>query len=201
MSKIFSDNEDVGIAAGPTLQIVERTITLDGPSALVIAQPNSEIFVDYMMYNRYDHDLRRYMMGVAASTGFQGKTVAFVQLASPTLLWVCEWTALKVGGQPEIPSPSVDSEWVFLQAFPELPMENVAPVDGKTPVYRISGVYVYGHTNPSVDTFGNVVFPHPPWLKTDGFARTLQPGKLTTGLSTPTSTSNSSTGSKMVPLS
>ncbi len=185
-------NELVGTADGPQLTIIEADVTIDDSNALFIDQTNNEIWLDYMSYNRYEKDYRRYMMGVASPNGFAGSSVAFVQLAAPTLLWICEWTALKAGAQPEIPTNASPTGWVLLQEFPELPMCKVGP-DGVTPIYRVSGVYVYGSTNPSVTTVADLSFPKPAWLK-DGLDRTMPSSKLTAGLSTP---STGGTGSSI----
>lgn len=168
--------------------------------ALYIEQQNSEIWTDYMSFNRYETDEHRYMMGVASPNGFQGKSVAFVQLASKTLLWICDWTACKMNSQPEIPDPAPpNSDWILLAEYPELARVGVGP-DGRTPIYRMSGVYVYGHVGPSDVTVDDVSFPRPPWLE-NSLDCNMPTEKLTAGLSVPTSTSSSPTGSKMVPLS
>lgn len=164
--------------------VLEDDLSFNGEPSSFIDQSNSEIFTDYLQFNRYEKDSRRYMMGVASPSGFQGKTVAFVQLASPTLLWVCDWTTAKSGAQPEIPDPNPpDSNWVLLHEYPETANLVIYP-DGRTPLYRVSGIYVYGHMAPDANTFKNVVFPRPPWLK-DTFDRTIPLAKLTAGLSAP----------------
>lgn|SRR3990167_2400886 len=184
MSDIGKDNSFVGIASGPTIQIVERDINMDDDNnSFFVAQPGKEIWLDYMSYNRYEKDMRRYMMGVASPNGFNGSTVAFVQLASPTLLWICEWTALKSDVQPEIPTSTAPDGWILLDEYHELPMCKVV-ADGNSPIYRVSGTYVYGKTSPDSVMVNDVSFPKPPWLK-DGLSRNMPSSKLTTGLSTP----------------
>lgn len=192
-------NELIDTASGPQLTIVETDVSFDDTDALFLVPDNNEIWLDYMSYNRYEKDYHRYMMGVASPNGFQGSSVAFVQLAAPTLLWICEWTALKSGSQPEIPTNTPPPGWVLLDEFPELPMCKVGP-DGVTPIYRVSGIYVYGSTNPNAVTVADLSFPKPAWLK-DGLDRTMPSSKLTAGLSTPSagSSSNSIGAANTVP--
>ena len=141
------------------------------------------IFTDYMIINRYESDRHIYMMGISSPDGFQGNSVAFVKLTAPTLLWVCDWTASKVGGKPNIPSPNLtDQNWVLLDIMPETAMESVAP-DGVNRLYRISGTYVYGNKNPNADVFRNIAYPRPPWLRDSG-ERTVNQSELQTGLQT-----------------
>ena len=37
--------------------------------------------------------------------------------------------------------------------------------DATTPLYRISGTYVYGCRNPDPTLVRNIRFPRPPWLR------------------------------------
>lgn len=145
---------------------------------------NPGIFTHYMIYNRYESDRHIYMMGISSPEGFQGNSVAFVKLTAPTLLWVCDWTASKIGGKPKIPNPVVqDQNWVLLDVLPETAMENVGS-DGVSRVYRISGTYVYGHKNPNADVFRNIGFPRPPYLLESG-DRDMDASNLEQGLILP----------------
>lgn len=160
-----SDNTDVGTQSVPgaaTIVFGEVTITED--AKYIPEKQTGSVFSDYMIINRYERDNHIYMMGIASPSGFQGNTAAFVQLASPTMLWICDWTAAKLGSIPSVPDQNVsDPRWVLLDVLPELSQVVVAP-DGKTPLYRISGTYVYGCLKPSTNAFDDVVFPRPPWL-------------------------------------
>ena len=148
------------------------------PAAYVESEPeNSTIFVDYMIMNRYEKDRHVYMMPLTSTTGFLGSSAAFVQLAAPTLLWIADWTACKYGNCPDIPDPNTaNTGWVLLDEFYEPAMITVG-ADGVTPLYRISGTYVYGHVNPSDLTVNNINFARPPWLE-NSFTRTIPAGKL-----------------------
>lgn len=126
--------------------------------------PGDSIWTDYVIHNRYERDGCRYMMGITSPGGFQGASVAFTQLASPTLLWICDWTASRISIKPIIPNPiSQDPNWVLLDDWYEPCHEDLLP-DGVSSVWRISGTYVYGHTNPNAIATMNINFPRPPWL-------------------------------------
>lgn len=160
----FSDNNPVqGIELGPTLFIRVGEIEVAEDNKYVDDGDAQTIYTDYEIHNRYEFDPHRYMLGLTSPGGFAGASVGFVQLASPTLLWVADWTASRTKNKPKIPPTEVDDpDWVFLGAIPELADTTIAP-DGVTPVYRISGTYVYGHKSPSDDVYNNAVFPRPAW--------------------------------------
>ena len=166
----------------PIQPIVEATVTVgqinsDDQNALYAnLSSDKSIWTDYLITSRYESDKHIYMMPVSSPNGFQGASVAFCQMANPTLLWIVDWTAAKFVGdpsdKPEIPSTvTVDPQWILLDQHYETAPLALGP-DGTTPLYRISGTYVYGHTNPSLDVIDNVTFPRPPWLD-DVFDRTL----------------------------
>lgn len=137
----------------------------------------ADIYTDYMVYNRYEKDYHRYMMGVTSPGGFQGGTVAFVQLATPTLLWVSEWTACRLNTQPKIPdSTSKDSNWILLDEHIEPVMLGLA-ADGVTALYRINGTFVYGHRNPARALINNITYARPPWME-DSFTRVVPASAL-----------------------
>ena len=110
---------------------------------------------DYEIRSHYESDKHRYQMGITSPGGFQGASVAFVQLASPTLLLVVDWTAGQVGAKPKIPpAESLDSNWILLDEIHYLGMVNVTP-DGASSYYRESGTYVYGCRNPASNVLGS----------------------------------------------
>lgn len=138
------------------------------------------IFDDYVINNRYEDDPHRYMLGITSPNGFNGNRAAFVQLASSTLLWIADWTACRTSSQPIIPKKeSDDPGWVFLYAMPETSNVVFAGADGKTPLYRISGTYVYGQRSPSANVYDHVVYGRPPWIMDQlPNGRTVQPSTL-----------------------
>jgi hypothetical protein len=140
-------------------------------------------FVDYIINNSYESDKHIYMMPVAfggsLSTVTKGPSAAFVQLANPTLLWIADWTACKTGNQPEIPDSLIrpNVRWVLLDESMEL--HNVGfGADGRTPIYRISGTYVYGCVNPDQKLINDVNFGRPPWLDDSVIERDMPVTKL-----------------------
>lgn len=137
------------------------------------------IYTDAVIDNRYYGDDHLYMLGITSPGGFNGQSVGFVQLSASTLLWVCDWTVARVKNRPNIPNPQpADSGWQLLSTIVEPAMVNVA-ADGYTPVYRISGIYVYGHRNPA-----NAVLAHgrPPWLQ-DKLIRIISTDQLEKSIS------------------
>ena len=148
--------------------ITVGTVTQDDADAEFESDYTPGIFTDYFLTNRYEKDHHRYMMGITSPNGFQSQKAAFVQLAESTLLCITEWTACKVGTQPEIPDPETGTEtdWVLLDEDYDLDMVNVM-TDGDTLVYRITGYFVYGMRNPQDKTIKDVDYPRPPWLDVD----------------------------------
>lgn len=139
------------------------------------------IYTDYIVNNRFEKDRGIYMNGVTSPLPFQGASVAFVQLHAPTLLWICDWTACRFNASPLIPnSINSDTDWVLLDEHYE-PSMIVTAVDGTTPLYRISGTYVYGKQNPNSTTVNDIQYARPPWLE-DAFTRIVPATSLTNGL-------------------
>ena len=144
-------------------------------------QPADGIFEDYQVRARYEHDRHIYMSGVTSPGGFQGKSVAFYQLAAPTLLLVVEWTAMKTHVTPEYPNQNLAGPgWILLTAIPEVPNITVF-AESTITSKRLSGVYIYGRENPSDDVFKDMSYPLPPYLEAS-INRQITPGKKTQGI-------------------
>ncbi len=128
--------------------------------------------VRYKVRNRYEDDRHIYMMGITSPNEFAGATAAFVQLANPTLLWISEWTLASFNRKPAIPnSDTMDNNWVLLDRHMD-PYILTVGTDGVTPLYSISGMYVYGCRKPDPDAYKNMIFPRPVWLQ-DVFERKI----------------------------
>jgi hypothetical protein len=188
------------MATSPYTDVNPEQLNEEGPEAVVevefldsssrgkyddLGQGEDEVFIDYTIINKYWKDGHRYMMGLATPNTFEGDSVGFVQLASPTLIWVCDWTVSKAQSKPEIPAPEPadNSDWVLLDDHYE-PAQVVLAPDGQTPIWRISGTYIYGHKRPDTTTINDATFPRAPWLKSGAFTRDVPVEKLTTGLAT-----------------
>lgn len=142
----------------------------------VTSVSTAAFFTDYKVHGHYENDKHIYMMGVTSPSGYKGMSAAFVQLAQPTTLWIADWTACKTGEQPEIPDPdllvgfrtpgagNLLGKWVLMDDHLE-PAEIVVGPDGVTPLYRLSGTYVYGCTSASEVPSDDVTFPLVPWLQ------------------------------------
>ncbi len=144
------------------------------------------IWADYQIRNRYEGDQRIYMMGNTDPDGFgqDRDTVSFVQLASPTLLWITDWTAARFNAVPNIPDPNpTNVDWVLLDIHLET-ASLVVPTDGQSPYYRISGTYFYGHKRPPRYPLSVMCFPRPPWLQ-DTPPRFIDPAIFEKNLNTP----------------
>lgn len=128
----------------------------------------SAVFEDYRVINRYEKDYHTYMLGITSPLGYQGASAAFTRLARPTVLWIADWTASKAGDVPEIPDRDpADPNWILLDEHLEPALITLKP-DGITPVYRISGCYVYGCLTVFEELNQNAIIPCPPWLNSEG---------------------------------
>src|SRR5689334_19409335 len=97
------------------------------------------VTTDFRIKHHYEKDQHRYMLGVTSPGGFQGKSVAFVQLAAQTVLWVADWTGCRFLKKAMVPDPAnVNPGWVLLDAWLEPFMVAVSP-NGSAPLYRVSG--------------------------------------------------------------
>ncbi len=169
----FTSNPNAPIEPTVQARIEVSEIPPDDNRALYIEQPLDTIFTDYMVHNHYENPNNIYMAGMTSPEGFNGHSVAFFQLAAPTLLWVADWTASRAGDPPIRPSEFPgDPNWVLLYKKYQ-PAQLALMPDGETPLYRISGTYVYGHLNPSIDLSNEVTFPRAPWMRND-FPRKLE---------------------------
>jgi hypothetical protein len=157
----------------PEAEIAVGTIEIGDQDGKILPPATAGVWDDCVVVNRYAHRHGRYMAGISSPNGFNGQSVAFFQMWNPTLLLISDWTAQASNRQPEIPNPEPqDSDLVLLGDFPELRNVEVAG-DSVTPVYRISGVYVYGFKNPKASVYEDAVYPRPPWLK-DDFDRSVR---------------------------
>lgn len=145
------------------------------------------IWTDCTIRNRYEKDKHIYMMGVTSPGGFQGNSVAFAQMANPTLLRIVEWTVCRFNQLPDVPDPrSVGSNWILLDDNLETVAPEVAP-DETSGLYRLSGYYVYGCINPAALTIQNATIPRKPYLD-DAFFRLVPLATLVKNLLDPVST-------------
>lgn len=150
--------------AGPPPAVVTVGEVQFDPLPTNLIASDAGIFSDCQVINHFEKDRHLYMMGLTSPGGFNGASVGFAQLASPTLLWIADWTVERQGSQPTFPDPTpYDSTWVLLYDLYEPGQVNVA-ADGVTPIYRISGTYIYGKTNPSTVTINDINYGRPPWL-------------------------------------
>ncbi len=161
--------------------VTVSSVTYDGTQAKYQLTDTDGIITDYIVRNKYHKNLGIYMNGVTSPTPFNGASVAFIQLSNPTLLWIAHWTACKAGAQPECPSKfPLDTQWILLYEYLEsVKIETLA--DGQSPLYRLSGLYIYGHQSPDESTVKNISFPLPPYLQ-PVFDRGMPENKMVVGI-------------------
>lgn len=149
---------------------------------------------DYEVRSRYFRDGSTYLLGCASPRGFRGVSAAVVQLTAPTVVWVADWTAECTGAQPLAPSPLLllnrelrtpavsrgSTTWVLMDEHLEAPQIRLEG-DGATPIYRLSGVYVFAALNPRDDLAEEVRFPQPPYMR-DGLPRAYDPNFRVQGI-------------------
>lgn len=154
--------------------VIRRAMGSDEPDSAFIEDgrvaSNGTLDTDYTIKHHYENDYHRFMMGVTAINNGP----AIVQLAGKTLLWVCDWTAASLGAHPVIPDsvPERIEKWVLLDEC-YVPVSVVAVTDGITPLYRISGTYIYGCLVPNAKAIRDVVFPVGAWMKASEFERAI----------------------------
>lgn len=136
--------------------------------------PNISMFADYEIKSRYERDQHVYAMPTSTPYSVGSQPTVFVQLAQPSQAWIVDWTATKINEQPEIPRPTTPtgsngapeyvSNWVLLDQQVEPCMIRLGP-DGFTPIYSISGTYIYGCKRPSSRMTADVAFAIAPWMQ------------------------------------
>lgn len=138
----------------------------------------------YQITGKFFRNEHKWMLGLTSPDKYNGLTAAFVQLAQPTLIWVCDWEASKTGNQPNIPDPTPqDDNWELLDSTIGTVNLLIGP-QGNNPQYRMTGTYIYGHKNPNAILAKNVTFPRLPWVK-DVYDRSLPESKLDASLVAP----------------
>lgn len=174
-----SDNPTTGNQPVPKVSIVQKEIFPDSPAAYIPETQPRSLFCDYKVVNDYRENPNIYMLPIASP----GQGAAFVQLAQPTLLWIADWTASRTTQKPIIPDPTpADPSWILLHKRLSPFILGLAS-DGVTPLYRISGVYIYGHLNHGADMSLFVQWPRPPWME-NIFDRFIRANNIGTGILT-----------------
>lgn len=161
----------------PKFSVEVGPLTVDDSDAVFKddEEPGNAVWSDYLVNSKYESDGHIFMLGGTAEVS--QASVGFVQLANHTLLWIADWTASRHNTKPKIPDTITnDQDWVLLDKHYE-PAQVVVGPDGVTPLWRISGTYIYGHRKPNSNTLKHVVWPRPPWME-DNFDRSV-PANIT----------------------
>ena len=168
--------------------------TARGDSSAKFFTNYAGVITDYEVRSKYYKDGHVYALGCASPAGFRGVTTAFVQLSSSVLLWIADWTVQSNGAEPIIPSPFLVSQkfgfrtigargdpiWILMDEHYEAAQIELDG-DGITPIYRLSGIYVFGCLNPSSVTVRDIVFPKSPYVK-DGPPREYDERGMVNGI-------------------
>ncbi|RJQ24619.1 hypothetical protein C4577_07570 [Candidatus Parcubacteria bacterium] len=171
----ISANNKNDSTAGNIATVIVGTPDLNADGAVNTILPEDEedpfaMWTDFTVMNYYEYDLHRYMAGMTSPDPFDGATAAFFQLAAPTMLWMSRWTCCRLSIAPDIPTPISfeDEDWVTMDEQYET-ASIVTLKDATTPLYRISGLYVFGHRNPSkqLNILNLMNFGRPPWITTE----------------------------------
>lgn len=138
-----------------------------GTARIIQTEEIGPPYTDYQIRSRYEPDRGIYMIPVASRTSLPP---AFIQLNSPSLLWIVDWTALRAGSAPKIPNKNPttpNSVWLLLDEVYEPVMLQQGP-NGSTSLYRVSGTYIYGLVGVTPnEILGVVRHSIPPWMTTD----------------------------------
>lgn len=184
MAQQASDNPKSPVSFGSAnVTIAEFNVSPDDHFAKFLNEQitdrdPSDFIADYLIRNYYVGDKHVYMSSLTVadedseSSTLDGDTVAFCQIANASLIWVCEWTACKVGSKPQIPSVDPDDpNFILLDEHYEVP-EAPLIANGFDQIWRISGTFWFGHRKPSSNLMKHVRWPLPPWVRDDGENRT-----------------------------
>lgn len=127
---------------------------------------DTRITQDFYSIHRYEEDGGLYSTGITSAQGFAGNKAAIFQLAAPRTLLIIDWTIeMAVDNQDYTLWPDWEpSSTNYILADRHLePTSMDMKADGESPVYRISGTYVYLVLNGD-----QVQWRHgrPPWMST-----------------------------------
>ena len=109
------------------------------------------IWEDWYVRNTYPSDYHRFALPLTSPGGFQGATCAYVQLAAPTSMWICDWSCeyrTSPGDYPKYPDPKPTDPNIVILDINTMPDMVALGADGVSAIYRISGTYVYGYKDP-----------------------------------------------------
>lgn len=154
----------INAAVGANVRAVLGALNPTGADAQFATQGDLGIWEDWFIRNTYPSDYHRYALPLTSPGGFQGATCAFVQLAAPTSMWVCDWSCeyrTNPGDYPKYPDPRPTDQNIVILDIKLIPDMVLLGADGTSPIYRISGTYVYGYRDPLKAA---LYHGRPPWM-------------------------------------
>lgn len=155
-------NQQIEGMNSPSLSITWGRVSPDDNSSAFLVPSKPGIMTDYMIHSGFEKDHHVYMLGITSPQGFQGDSVAFVQLAAPTMLYVVRWTASRWGQIPKAPDPYMIGNGRILmdEHYDTVPI--LVNAGGQVPLYRWSGVFIFGAKAPKKRGVDEVSFPRHP---------------------------------------
>jgi hypothetical protein len=183
--------------AAPQTELVTGEITYDG-DALGYATDGDALnlaYGDFQCWNQFDSGRLTFAGSNTSPTAFGGAVTSVVRLGAPRVIWTCEWTACRMGAEPDVPDPeSPPAGWTLLDANLTNAAAGIGP-DGVSPIYRVSGVYSYVKGVPATGgPFAEAFYPRRPETRENAFKRFTSAARLRRDLAAPGTGSSSSAG-------
>jgi hypothetical protein len=98
-------------------------------------------YTDYTVETTFDSDAGILQSPVAGPAGTPSD---IIQVSAPYDIMIVKWTAKRIGRKPLVPSPLRPNDPnAVLKSKTIVPLAPMMDPDGKTKIYRVSGVYVY----------------------------------------------------------
>jgi hypothetical protein len=156
------------------------TVTPDLPEIDTLFDPPSTgIYGDYNISEAYETDYHTLQMPKATTADHNA---SFAVVAQPTMKKVVNWTATKANDWPDLPKAETsDPNEILL--FKYVTGRNIElAADQLTPVYIITGRYIYAYVDPDLVNMYVGVPPYVDWPISDS---AIPPDKFVDGIQEP----------------
>lgn len=167
-------NAAAGQNTAANVTVVNGGLPQNGTNDLNAADVQQGMYTDYSQNISYSIDYNTLHMPIVGST-----LSSFATVAKPKVTKTVIWAAEKWGVQPTMPDPKPGPNEVLLnkEIFPHTPA--LAP-DATTPIYRVTGRYIYAIKDSSkLTSFG---FGQMPMLTAAAADASVKQSKFMTGL-------------------
>lgn len=147
-------------------EVFTTALLPDGNSSLLKATTGAGLYTNYLVTKRLENPPHVFQMPVAKMVSSPAASSVFIQTAAPAARMYVDWTAERVGGQPDLPTPNLrkpdgtpDTNAVLVgKTFGAANVEHGG--DGENARYTISGTYIYGFKDPDVVTLTPAMTPY-----------------------------------------